>query len=243
MALRSAGNARAFHLVTFLVAAGAVVLQLVLVIKGGQHLGDTDPDVDAAGNPDLGTRLVRFCSYLTIWFNCLVAGTSALLAADPARQQGRAFRALRLDALVLAVGGGVVHWFLLRPLLDLHGADLLADKLLHIVVPLLCLVGWLVFGPRGLVAPRDVGAFLVVPVGWLAYTLVRGAVVDWYPYPFVDVGQHGLGVVLLNAVAISALMLALAFGAMWLDRRLPGEEPAPISGSAGRSGARPPRET
>ena len=97
------------------------------------------------------------------------------------------FRALRLDALVLAVGGGVVHWFLLRPLLDLDGADLLADKLLHIVVPLLCLVGWLTFGPRGLITPRDVGAFLVVPVGWLVYTLVRGAFVDWYPYPFVDV--------------------------------------------------------
>ncbi len=131
------------------------------------------------------------------------------------------FRALRLDALVLAVGGGVVHWFLLRPLLDLDGADLLADKLLHIVVPLLCLVGWVVFGPRGLITTRDIWAFLVVPVGWLVYTLVRGAFVDWYPYPFVDVDQHGLGIVLLNCIGISALMLLLAFGARWLDRRLP----------------------
>ena len=222
MALRSPGTARAFHLVVFLVAAGAVVLQLVLVLQGGQHLGDTDPEVDAAGSPDLGTRMVRFASYLTIWFNVLVAGTELLLAANAERSGGRVFRALRLDALVLAVGGGTVHWFLLRPLLDLHGADYLADKLLHIAVPLLCLVGWLVFGPRGLVTRRDVAAFLVLPVGWLVYTLVRGAFVDWYPYPFVDVDQHGLGVVLLNCVAISALMLLLALGAMWLDRRLPG---------------------
>src|SRR5688572_2547329 len=145
MALRSSGNARAFHLVTFLVAAGAVALQLVLIIQGGQHL-DTEPGVANANDPDLSTRLVRFASYLTIWFNVLVAGTSAVLAADSQRSEGRVFRALRLDALVLAVGGGVVHWFLLRPLLDLDGADLLADKLLHIVVPLLCLVGWVVFG-------------------------------------------------------------------------------------------------
>ena len=62
MALRSPGTARAFHLVVFLVAAGAVVLQLVLVLQGGQHLGDTDPEVDAAGSPDLGTRVVRFAS-------------------------------------------------------------------------------------------------------------------------------------------------------------------------------------
>jgi hypothetical protein len=77
-----------------------------------------------------------------------------------------------------------------------------------------------------------VWAFLVVPVGWLLYTLVRGAFVDWYPYPFVDVGQHGLGAVLLNALAISALMLALAFGARWLDRRLPGEDETAVSEAA-----------
>jgi hypothetical protein len=221
MDVRSPGNARAFHLVTFLVAAGAVVLQLVLVIQGGQHL-DTDPEVATADDPDLGTRLVRFCSYLTIWFNMLVAATSAVLAANAEPSGGRVFRALRLDAVVLAVGGGVVHWFLLRPLLDLDGADLLADKLLHIVVPVLCLAGWLIFGPRGLIAPRDVAAFLVVPVGWLVYTLVRGAFVDWYPYPFVDVDEHGLGRVLLTCVAIAAMMLLLAFAAMWLDRRLLG---------------------
>lgn len=236
MTLRSPANARAFHLLTFLVAAGAVVLQLVLVIQGGQHLGDTEPQIDAAGNPGLGTRLVRFCSYLTIWFNVMVAAVSAVLAAKAQRDGGRVFRALRLDALVLAVGGGVVHWFLLRPLLDLHGADLLADKLLHIVVPVLCLVGWLVFGPRGIVEPRDVAAFLVVPVFWLVYTLVRGSFVDWYPYPFVDVGEHGLGIVLLNCVGISALMLVLAFGAMVLDGRL-GPRHASASGSA----ARPPK--
>ena len=135
---------------------------------------------------------------------------------------------------MLAVGGGVVHWFLLRPLLDLDGADLLADKLLHIVVPLLCLVGWLVFGPRGLITPRDVGAFLVVPVGWLVYTLVRGAFVDWYPYPFVDVDEHGLATVLVTCVAISALMLLLAFGAMWLDRQLPAPGPSVEEGRQAR---------
>ena len=222
MALRSPANARAFHLVVFVVAAAALVLQLVLILQGAQHLGETENDIAAADNPDLGTRLVRFVSYLTIWFNALVAGTELVLAANAERSGGRVFRALRLDALVLAVGGGSVHWFLLRPLLDLDGADYLADKLLHIVVPVLCLVGWLVFGPRGLITPRDVAAFLVLPVGWLVYTLVRGEIVDWYPYPFIDVGEHGYAVVLLTCVGVSALMLALALGAMWLDRRLPG---------------------
>lgn len=210
--------ARGWHALTFLVATGAVVLQLVLVLQGHQHLGDTEPEIHAAGRPDLGTRLVRFASYLTIWSNVLGAVMAATLAINPGRD-GRWWRALRLDAVVILFGGGIVHWFFLRPLLDLDGADLAADKLLHIVVPLLVVVGWLAFGPRDRITPADLGRFLVVPLVWLVYTLVRGAIVDWYPYPFVDVGQHGYPYVALASVAVGALLTGLAAGAMWLDRR------------------------
>jgi hypothetical protein len=207
-------QARAWHLITAVVAAGAVLLQLVLVVQGNAILDETDP-------PGLLTRVVRFASYLTIWSNVLVAVVAATLAVRPDRD-GPVWRALRLDAVVICFGGGVVHFLLLRPLLDLDGADLLADRLLHVVVPLLALVGWLLFGPRERVSRADLGPFLVVPVGWLLYTLVRGAFVDWYPYPFVDVGELGYAAVAVNAVLVSALMLGLAVVALWLDPRLPG---------------------
>lgn len=223
MRLEPRRDAQGWHAFTFVVAAGAVVLQLVLVIQGHQHLGDSLPGIEGAGRPELGTRLVRFWSYLTIWFNVLVAGTSAGLAVDPGRD-GRVWRALRLDAVVIAVGGGIVHWFLLRPILDLHGADYLADKLLHVAVPLLALVGWLVFGPRDRVDGADLLNFLVVPCVWLAYTLIRGAVVGWYPYPFIDVGLHGYTVVGATVLAIALFLFGLAVAAMWLDRRLPRVE-------------------
>lgn len=206
--------ARAFHLVTALVAGFAVVLQLVLVVQGNAILDQTDP-------PGLGTRIVRFASYLTIWSNVLVAVVAATLAMDP-RRDGRVWRALRLDAVVICVGGGVVHFFLLRPLLDLSGADALADTLLHVVVPLLAALGWVLFGPRGRIARPDIVAFLVVPVFWLGYTLVRGAFVDWYPYPFIDVLENGYPQVLLTCVGVAALMGGLAVLARWLDRVVPG---------------------
>ena len=63
---------------------------------------------------------------------------------------------------------GVVHFILLRPLLDLDGADYVADKLLHMVVPVLAVVGWALFGPR----PR-VDAASAVLVGRLAARLAR----------------------------------------------------------------------
>jgi hypothetical protein len=205
-------RARAFHLLTFVVAAFAVVLQLVLVIQGHRVL-------DEHNRPDLVTRLVRFCSYLTIWFNVLVTWSTLTLALGRDRDS-RVWRALRLDAVVLATVGGLVHFFFLRPLLDLTGWDLAADRLLHMAVPALALAGWLVFGPRGRADTSDLVAFLVLPVGWLGYTLVRGELVDWYPYPFIDVNEHGYGVVLVNAVAIAASMVLAAWGATALDRRL-----------------------
>lgn len=205
-------RARSFHLVTFLVATVAVVLQLVLVAQGHNVLDETN-------RPDLSTRLVRFASYLTIWGNVLVAWSAGSLALGRL-PESRIARALRLDAVVLIALIGIVHFVLLRPLLTLHGADLVADKLLHMVVPVLCVVGWVVFGPRERAATSDLGLFLVLPVGWLAYTLVRGAFVDWYPYPFINVNEHGYGVVLLNCTGVAVLALALAFGALWCDRRL-----------------------
>ncbi len=208
------GRARAVHAVTALVATFAVVLQLVLVAQGHKVLDEVDP-------PDVGTRLVRFASYLTIWSNVLVAATTALLAVDPERA-GRVFRILRLNGLVIVFGGGVVHFFFLRPLLDLDGADLLADRLLHMIVPLVAVVGWLLAGPRDRITRADLGPFLVLPLIWIGYTLVRGAIVDWYPYPFIDVDEHGYAVVALNCLGVAAFMLAVFGLAAVIDRRLPG---------------------
>ena len=212
-------QAQVWHGLTFAAAGFALLLQLLLVLVGHQHLGDSLPGVESAGRPDLSVRLVRFFSYLTIWFNILVAGTCFLLAVNP-QCDGRTWRALRLDGVVIAVVGGIVHWFLLRPLLALRGLDYLADKLLHVAVPLLALIGWILFGPRQRVDRRDLLTFLVVPVVWLAYTLIRGAIVGWYPYPFIDVAVHGYAAVAATCLVIAALMFALATGAWWLERRL-----------------------
>lgn len=206
---------------TFVVGAFAVILQLVLVLHGHQHIGDTEAAIEVAGRPDRGTRLVRFVSYLTIWSNVLGTVIAGTLAVNPQRD-GRIWRPLRVDSVVILFTVGVVHWFFLRPLLHLHGWDLVADKLLHIVVPLLVVVGWLVFGPRRRIGRVDLAGCLVLPVVWLAYTLIRGAVVHWYPYPFIDVDAHGYAYVAGACIGVAALMTVLALGCWWLDRRLPG---------------------
>ena len=123
----------------------------------------------------------------------------------------------------------------LADLQELDGKAAVADQLLHLVVPVLAVAGWLVFGPRGLVSARDIGLATLVPLAWLVFTLIRGPIVDWYPYPFLDVRDHGYPRVFANCVLVGLLFLALAAGARALDRvldRTPGRRlDRPASGT------------
>ena len=215
-------RARTAHLAVALVTTFALVLQTVLVVTGDSVLAETEV-------PPLLTRLGRLVSYFTIQSNLLVAVTSWQLVRDPARD-GRWWRPVRAAALVGITVTGLVHFTLLRPLLDLHGAGWAADKLLHMVVPLLAVVGWLLAGPRPRAPWRDALTALVWPIAWLVWTLAIGAVAGWYPYPFLDVGAEGAGSVALTCVGVTLLFLALVAGLSALDARMrpePVRDPAP----------------
>ena len=208
----SARAGRVWHLVTFAVALFALVFQLVLIVRGDSVLDETN----APGTPE---AVRRFFFYFTIQANTLVAFTCWLVATRDIGSS-RLLRVLRIDAVLGIAVTGVVHWFFLRPIMNLEGASYLADKLLHVAVPLLAVVGWLVFGPRGLVARADIWPALIWPIAYLLLILATGPVVDWYPYPFLNVGTIGLGRTLVNCTLVAVLFLALGTLALWADRRL-----------------------
>ena len=86
--------------------------------------------------------------------------------------------------------------------------------------PVMTVVGWLLIGPRGIVSRRVAWLSVIFPVCWLAFTLIRGAIVHWYPVPFIDVTQIGYGRALLNCVPPPLFTLGLAAAATVLDGRL-----------------------
>jgi hypothetical protein len=55
---------------------------------------------------------------------------------------------------------------------------------------------------------------LIVPIVWVAYTLIHGAIISWYPYPFLNVMTLGYATVAVNVVAIA--VGALIIGAIYL---------------------------
>ncbi|MBA3524816.1 MAG: Pr6Pr family membrane protein, partial [Geodermatophilaceae bacterium] len=194
------------------ISGGSLLLQLVLVV-----IGDADT---------LLTRLIRLVSFFTVESNLIVTVVAFTLARDPGRD-GRGWRVVRLAGVLGIAITGVVYVTVLRGLVELSPAGRVADIGLHYLTPALVVVGWLLYGPRPRVDLPSIGLALVFPVAWLGYTLVRGEVVDAYPYPFVDVIANGYPTVLLNCLLVTLLFLAVAALALFVDRRM---APAPRPG-------------
>jgi hypothetical protein len=82
-----------------------------------------------------------------------------------------------------------------------------ADRTLHYLIPAATVLWWLAFVPARTLTYRDALTWLVFPVSYLLYALVRGSFDGWYPYFFIDVSALGYGQTLLNSAVLSAGML------------------------------------
>lgn len=154
--------------------------------------------------------------FFTFMSNLLVAVSALDLVFR--RDWARSWHVIRITATVCIVITGIVF----NLLLDTGGhAGLpsINNFFVHILTPILTPIVWLVFGPRQ-TTWRRIGWATIIPIVWLVVTLVRGAIVHWYPYTILDVDTLGAGVS-LYIVAILVFFFVFA-AAMWLvDRKLP----------------------
>jgi hypothetical protein len=87
-------------------------------------------------------------------------------------------------------------------------------------MPVVVLADWLLDPPRHRIAPRVALLWLVYPLAYFVYSLIRGEIVDWYPYPFLDASELGYGGVLWRVVLISAGVVAAALAVAEVGNRL-----------------------
>ncbi len=189
------------------VVAGVVI---AMITAANRHGGHFHPAAARAANE---------FAFFTIQSN-LVVGLATLLLAVRLDRSSTAFAVLRLSGLVAITATAIGAHAMLAQTLHLKGWGAVWNELLHTVVPVMTVVGWLLIGPRRIVSWRVAWLSVIFPVGWLAFTLIRGAIVHWYPYPFIDVTHLGYGRTALKCVPIPLFTLGLAAGATVLDGRL-----------------------
>lgn len=213
--------ARSWHGLIAVLVLAAVVLQIVIAVR----ISGTPPDVSVGvvrGSSLIG-RIIRVLSFFTIQSNLLAGIVSARLVMRP-DQGGPVWRPLRLAALVGITVTGIVYSTVLAAVHQPSGAaETAVNTIVHYVVPVLMVLGRIVFGPRPRVDWRSLAWSLLFRAAWLVYTLARGAIWSWYPYPypFLDVTTHGYGRVVLNAAIVTVVLGIVAGLFALLDRLLP----------------------
>ncbi|GAA3636130.1 Pr6Pr family membrane protein [Lentzea roselyniae] len=162
-------------------------------------------------------RPVNHFSYFTVLSNVFAACVALLGVFRPVSPQ------IRGAAVLYMTTTGIVYAVLLQ------GVDVqtpaYANWVLHVVVPILVVVEWLLTPER----TTRVWIWLSFPLAYLIYTLVRGPIVGWYPYPFLDPRPRGYMDVALTCVSVAVILGALAFFVSWAGTKLAQKNSAVLS--------------
>lgn len=173
-----------------------------------------------ANGGSVALGLVMYLGFFTITTNLLVYVASLMPLAAPASQLGRFFvRPVAIGWVATSIiFVGIAYHLLLRHVWAPQGLQLLANVMLHYVVPIL----YLIFS---LIALRGTRIRWVSPLWWslypliyFIYALVRGAIIGSYPYGFIDASKLGYAVTFRNGVLLWLAFLVLAHVLMLIWR-------------------------
>lgn len=202
---------RAFAAVRFLF--GAVTL-VAVGIQLGIHIGH-------------GFSVLNFFSYFTNLSNIFAAVVLVVESVLTWRGKdlGPAWALLRCISVVCMALVGIVFSALLRDV-DLGALLPWINTWLHYVMPVAIVADWLITPPRHAIPYKRVLIAIAFPLAYLAYSLIRGAAISWYAYPFLNPADGGYGAVLLTCLIIAVAFVAMTLIIMalgnWLGRRVAG---------------------
>lgn len=169
----------------------AVILQYFLMLNNG------------LASPGMST--VNFFCYFTILSNIIAALCFTGLLFRPSSFFAKP--QLLTAATVYMIVVGLTYNTILRPLWSPQGWDRVADELLHLVLPLMILIYWMIFVPKKDLRWKDILPGLIYPAVYCIVILIRGAFTKWYPYPFLDAAKLSSLKLFVNITGMICLFL------------------------------------
>lgn len=154
-----------------------------------------------AGIPE---TIVRFFSYYTVLTNILIAVCFTMVYLKGIAQKGNFFsrsNTLTATAVYICIVA-LTYNLILRFQWAPTGLSRVPDELLHLIIPVIYLTFWVKFVPKQNIQWSTILPWAIYPLLYLGYSLLRGPLAEWYPYPFLDVIQHGYSKVLFNSAMI-----------------------------------------
>jgi hypothetical protein len=186
----------------------AIILQLYLIIVNRRT--------------SLPETIIRFFSFFTILVNILVAFCFTFLAFKSTSGWGSFLskqQVLTAVAVYIFIVG-LVYNIMLRSLWKPEGLQRFVDESLHTIIPIFFILYWLLFVPKKNLQWKNVFPWLIFPFLYLVYTLIRGAFVGFYPYPFVDANELGYNKVFLNSGVLFIIFFLFSLLFVWIGKMM-----------------------
>jgi hypothetical protein len=169
-----------------------------------------------------GNSVVNFFSFFTNLSNVFAAGVLLYSAIHVIRggKPSIGHDVLRAAAFIYLLIVGVVFTVLLRDV-DLGHLLPWVNNVLHYVMPLYVAIDFLYQPPNSKFSKKLITYWLLFPILYLVYSLIRGSIVGFYPYPFINPSQQGgYGTVALYCVAILILFVLSSLATIWIVNKL-----------------------
>nr|WP_281496153.1 Pr6Pr family membrane protein [Marivita sp. S6314] len=145
--------------------------------------------------------------FFTIWTNTLIGFACARIASG-ARVSPKGLSGLLLSILIVAS----VYHALLASLNDYTGIDAVVDSLLHTIVPMAFALFWLTCVAKHALRYRDILPWLILPLVYCIYAMIRAQADGVYPYFFLNLANLGLARTALNVLGL--LLVFAGVGAL-----------------------------
>jgi hypothetical protein len=168
--------------------------------------------------------VVNFFSYFTNLSNILASvvflvGAVYLLQRREPTPTDDLIRGATVVAMAIV---GIVYGILLRNE-DLGTLLPWVNIVVHFIMPVAVVADWLILPPKSTITTWQMAYWLVYPLAFVVYTLVRGPAADFYPYPFLNPDKAGgYGGVALYCLAILLAFLLVGGLLRFLGNRLTG---------------------
>ncbi|MGH6935214.1 MAG: Pr6Pr family membrane protein [Methylocella sp.] len=179
-----------------------------------------------AKNIPVAGHLINYFSFFTIETNLLIALVLTIFCLRPQSEHFLTRPSVKSALVDYIIVVGVVYAVLLRKLWHPQGLQLLADIALHDAVPFLYPFYWLAFLPKGSLRWSDPARWLVYPILYFLYSMLRGAAFGIYLYPFFDAAKLGFAQVWLNGIAFLATFSGLGVALTAIDHALASGDPS-----------------
>lgn len=163
---------------------------------------------------------IRFFSFFTILTNLLVAlyFTFSLLKKKNSNQSIINKPGTLTAVTVYITIVGLVYQVLLRHIWEPKGTQKVVDELLHSAIPIFVIIFWYLYEEKKSIAYQQILKWLIYPLIYLVFILIRGNFSNFYPYPFVNVTNLGLTAVLINSAGLMVFFFCISAGFIKLGK-------------------------